>query len=294
MPDASTQTEQDIAPTRKPISDATKKKYDQAIKRIEDAKLDLDKPKEVIAWIKTKGEGSAQKTYLSAIKYHLGARPKPFYFPKEYQDEIDRLFGRQSEKDTNQELSAKQVENFVPYDELLEVQKRLADKDKTKESDWKKYVIASLYTLNAPVRADYGEVKVFGRGDSRRTTGNELIWRKKKPVFIFREYKTSKDYGAVTIPLSKELTAVIREWFAHLGKTPKYLLDDKLTSNALLGYIEDAFVSTGKKVGVNILRHAYIKHHLPPIATNTNKRQELATRMLHSVERQQVYFPQNA
>jgi hypothetical protein len=292
MPDASTQTEQGIAPTRKPISDSTKKKYDQAIKRIEDAKLNLDKPKEVIAWIRTKGEGSAQKTYLSAIKYHLGFRPKPFHFPVEYQREIDTLFGRQSEKDTNQELSTKQVENFVPYSELLDVQRQLADMEKD-DSEWRSYVIASLYTLNAPVRADYGEMRVFGREDSRRTTGNELIWRKKKPVFIFREYKTSKDYGPITIPVSKELAAVIGEWFGHLGATPKYLLNDKITPNYLLRFIEDAFVSTGKKVGVNILRHAYIQFHLPAIATNTVKRQELATRMLHSVERQQVYFPQN-
>jgi hypothetical protein len=292
MPDAATQTEQDIEPTRRPISEASKKKYDQAIKRLEDAKLDLDKPKEVIAWIRTKGEGSAQKTYLSAIKYHLGSRPKPFYFPKEYQNEIDRLYKGQNEKDKNQELSEKQSENFVPYDRLLEVQRYWADKTDKSDSQWKKYVVASLYTLNAPVRSDYGEVRVYGRTDSRRSTGNELIWRKKKPVFIFRDYKTSADYGVVSIPLSKELTAVIGEWFGHLGKVPKYLLDDKLTSNALLGHIEDAFVSTGKKVGVNLLRHAYIVHHYPRLKSIKEK-EELARRMLHSKERQELYNSQN-
>ena len=55
MPDASTQTEENLAPTRRPLSDASKKKYDQAIKRIKDAGLDIEKQhKEVIAWIKTK------------------------------------------------------------------------------------------------------------------------------------------------------------------------------------------------------------------------------------------------
>jgi hypothetical protein len=172
------------------------------------------------------------------------------------------------------------------------VQKYWAGKDKTDEQ-WISYVIASLYTLNAPVRADYGEMKVFGRTDSRRTTGNELVWRNKKPVFIFREYKTKSRYGAVTIPLSKGLIAVVREWFAHLGETPNYLLGVKLTPNYLLRYIEDAFVSTGKKVGVDILRHSYIQHHLPAIATDTEKRKELAGRMLHSIERQQAYYSKN-
>jgi len=276
-----------MADAPKTLTESSKLKYKQATDRIEAAKLDLDKPDEVIAWIRTKGGNSTQRTYLSAIKYKLGKE-----YHKEYAAEMRVLMGQQIAKDDKQELTEKQKENYIPYEKLVEIQQEWADKDKTEEQ-WKSYVIASLYTLNAPVRADYGEMKVFGRGDSRRTTGNELIWRKKKPVFIFREYKTKSRYGDVTIPLSKKLTAVIGEWFAHLGKVPKYLLDAKLTPNYLLGEIQDAFISTGKKVGVDLLRHSYIQHHLPPIATDTEKRKELAGRMLHSIDRQQAYYSKN-
>lgn len=276
-----------MAEEPKTITESSKLKYKQATDRIEAAKLDLDKPDEVIAWIRTKGGNSAQRTYLSAIKYKLGKE-----YHKEYAAEMRVLMGQQIAQDDKQELTEKQLENYIPYEKLVEIQQEWADKDKTEEQ-WKSYVIASLYTLNAPVRADYGEMKVFGRGDSRRTTGNELIWRNKKPVFIFREYKTKSRYGDVTIPLSKKLTAVIGEWFAHLGKVPKYLLDAKLTPNYLLGEIQDAFISTGKKVGVDLLRHSYIQHHLPPIATDTEKRKELAGRMLHSIDRQQAYYSKN-
>ena len=276
-----------MADAPKTLTESSKLKYKQATDRIEAAKLDLDRPDEVIAWIRTKGGNSTQRTYLSAIKYKLGKE-----YHKEYAAEMRVLMGQQIAKDDKQELTEKQKENYIPYEKLVEIQQEWADKDKTEEQ-WKSYVIASLYTLNAPVRADYGEMKVFGRGDSRRTTGNELIWRKKKPVFIFREYKTKSRYGDVTIPLSKKLTAVIGEWFAHLGKVPKYLLDAKLTPNYLLGEIQDAFISTGKKVGVDLLRHSYIQHHLPPIATDTEKRKELAGRMLHSIDRQQAYYSKN-
>ena len=276
-----------MADAPKTMTESSKLKYNQATDRIEAAKLDLDKPDEVIAWIRTKGGNSTQRTYLSAIKYKLGKE-----YHKEYAAEMRVLMGQQIAKDDKQELTDKQKENYIPYEKLVDIQQEWADKDKTEEQ-WKSYVIASLYTLNAPVRADYGEMKVFGRGDSRRTTGNELIWRKKKPVFIFREYKTKSRYGDVTIPLSKKLTAVIGEWFAHLGKVPKYLLDAKLTPNYLLGEIQDAFISTGKKVGVDLLRHSYIQHHLPPIATDTEKRKELAGRMLHSIDRQQAYYSKN-
>jgi hypothetical protein len=277
-----------MAEEPKTITESSKKKYTQATDRIEAAKLDLNKPAEVLAWIRTKGGNSAQRTYLSAIKYKLGKE-----YHKEYAAEMRLLMGQQIDKDDKQELTEKQKENYIPYNKLVEIQQGWADKENKTEEQWKSYVIASLYTLNAPVRSDYGEVRVFGRTDPRRSKGNELIWRKKKPVFIFREYKTKSRYGDVTIPLSKGLTAVIGEWFKHLGKTPKYLLDAKLTSNYLLGEIQDAFISTGKKVGVDILRHSYIQHHLPPIATNTEKRKELAGRMLHSIERQQAYYSQN-
>ena len=293
MPDASTQTEQGIAPTRKPISEITQKKYDQAIKRITDAGLDLDDTKKVLAWIKEKGGDSAQKVYLSALKYELGKRPHPFHFPTEYQEEIDRLYGKQNEKDKKQELTEKQVSNYVPYEKLLAIQKHLAEKEDKTDKEWKHYVVASLYTLQPPVRADYGEMIVVKKRLGGRS-GNELIWKQKAGTFfLFREYKTKGTYGEIEIRVAPALVSVLEQWFAHLGKTPRYLLGKSITPNDLLGEIQDTFKSTKKVVGVNLLRHAYIQHHLPDIATNTKKREELAAMMLHSVDRQQAYFSQN-
>jgi hypothetical protein len=299
MPTASTQTDipyptgqqTDASHTRRPLSDITKKKYEQAVKRLTDANLTLTNTKQVFDWFadKTLGE-SAIKVYLSALKYHFSVENTDF--PKAYQKEIDRLYGRQNDRDEEQNLTEKQKQNFASYTDLMAVQKYYADLPDKTEHQWKKYVLTSLYTLNAPVRADYGDMKVFRRRDARRTTGNELIWTD-KPAFIFREYKTKDTYGTVTIPVSKELRVVLADWFKHLGSTPKYLLGSVIAPNKLSTELADAFSRTGKFVGVNLLRHAYIQHHLPPIATNTKKREELAGRMLHSVERQQAYYSQN-
>ena len=299
MPTASTQTDipyptgqqTDASHTRRPLSDITKKKYEQAVKRLTDANLTLTNTKQVFDWFaeKTLGE-SAIKVYLSALKYHFSVENTDF--PKAYQKEIDRLYGRQNDRDEEQNLTEKQKENFASYPDLMAVQKYYADLPDKTEHQWKKYVLTSLYTLNAPVRADYGDMKVFGRRDARRTTGNELIWTD-KPAFIFREYKTKDTYGTVTIPVSKELRVVLADWFKHLGSTPKYLLGSVIAPNKLSTELADAFSRTGKFVGVNLLRHAYIQHHRPPIATTTKKREELAGRMLHSVERQQAYYSQN-
>jgi len=276
------------------LAATTIKKYELALKRIEDADKDLSKPAEVIAWIKTKGESTAQKLYYSAIKYHLSQPPR--VFPEEYQEELNRLYKLQNEKEGDQELSEKQVSNFVPYTDLLAVQQRLGAKEDKSEADWKDYLIASLYTLTPPVRADYGDVKVVKKraaADSETRTGNELIWGQKGgDYFVFREYKTKGTYGTVEVRVPPALRDVISGWFAHLGKTPSTLLGRAVTPNDLLNYINRAFRSTKKNIGINLLRHAYIKHHFPQLTTIKQK-EELAMKMLHSKDKQEEYNSQN-
>ena len=292
MPEAAAET--DAQHTRKPLSELTKKKYTQAIKRVTDAVIDIENPDEVLEWMKTAnadgqplGE-SAQKVYLSALKYHFSMINKPF--PKKYQEAIDKFLIRMVAKEEEQMLSPSQVTNFVPYEQLLKVQQDLgAIPDKT-EYQWKKYLIASLYTLNAPIRADYGDMRVVRRSDPR-SLSNQLVWTL-KPYFLLREYKTKEAYGTVRIDVSPELKTVIQGWFEHLGKRPRFLLGSKISPNVLLTEIVDAFKKTGKNIGINLLRHAYIKHHFPALKTIKQK-EELARRMLHSRDRQEQYNSQN-
>jgi len=284
MPQTSHKTGRTLAPT-------TIKKYEGALKRIEDAGKELDKPAEVIAWIKSLGVGdTSQKVYYSAIKYHL-ARP-PFVFPEEYQEELNRLYAIQNAQDGNQQLTEKQVSNFVPYADLLKVQERLGAKLEKSDKDWRDYLIASLYTLQPPVRADYGAVLVVGKRLPSRE-GNQLVWGQKGGAyFVWKEYKTKGDYGTVEVRVSDALSTVITHWFEHLGKRPKYLLGRAIDSNDLLGEIQHAFRSTGKNIGVDLLRHAYIKHHFPSLTTIAQK-EKLAREMLHSRQTQEEYNSQN-
>lgn len=273
------------------LAASTIKKYELALKRIEVAEKDLSKPEEVIAWIKGLGvEDTSQKLYYSAIKYHL-ARP-PFVFPQEYQEELNRLYAIQNAQDPKQQLSEKHVENFVPYADLLKVQQRLGAKEDKSDKDWRDFLIASLYTLQPPVRADYGSVLVVAKRSESRE-GNQLVWGQKGGAyFVWKEYKTKGDYGTVEVRVSDDLSAVITGWFEHLGKIPKYLLGRAVDNNAILGDIQHAFRSTKKDIGVDILRHAYIKHHFPSL-TSIAQKDELAKKMLHSRQTQEYYNSQN-
>jgi hypothetical protein len=265
------------------LSDGTKHKYKLVMDRITKSKLDLNDTDKVIDWVKTKGAESNQKVYYSAIKNSMGDD-----FPKELQEEINRLAKNQKTKDDSQELSEKQDPNFVPYDELLMVQKRLAQKEDKTNEDWKDYLIASLYTLQPPVRADYGSMKVH-KMRSPLKDSNELIWGQKKgPYFVFNVYKTSQKYGRVEVRVTPKLQAVIQEWFDHLGKLPTTLFDRKITPNDLLNHIQHAFRSTKKNIGTNMLRHAYITHFLS-VPRTIQEKDELALKMLHSRKRQEMY-----
>jgi hypothetical protein len=252
--------------------------------------LDLTKPKEFFDYVKEKELGeSAEKQHLSAIKYHL--IKENIAVPDAYQRRIDELYGKQNEQDNKQELKPKLLAKFVPFDKLMEAQKKLEDnKDKT-EKQWLDYLVASLYTLNPPIRNEFGDMKVFKRRDARRK-GNELIWSK-KPVIVMRDYKTNGTNGAVELPLSKPLQQAITAWFGHLGVIPPYVFGTKYSDTASLKLIASAFGTTGKFVGIDNLRHAYIQHHLPAIATNLEKRRILADRMLHSTDTQLKYYSQN-
>jgi hypothetical protein len=275
-------------PTRRPLKETTTKKYDQAIARLKD--IDLKKPQEFFDFVKEKGFGeSAEKQYLSAIKYYL--IKENIAVPDEYQRRIDVLYAKMNEQDVKQELKPKLLAKFVPYDKLMEAQKKLADNTDKTEKQWVDYLVSSLYTLNPPLRNDFGDMKVFKRRDPRRK-GNELIWNK-KPIIVMRDYKTDGSKGGVELPISKPLQKVIAEWFSHLGVLPSYVLGTKYSDTASLKLIASAFGTTGKFVGVDGVRHAYIQHHLPDIATNLEKRRNLADRMLHSIDTQLKYFSQN-
>jgi hypothetical protein len=285
MPEIETQTEARF--TRKPIAASTVKKYEQAIARLKD--LNLQKPEEFFNYVKDKELGeSFEKLNLSAIKWYLSKENMDF--PDAYQKRIDELYNRQNDRDLDQNLSEKLKDKFVPFDKLAEAQKALAEKDKT-DKEFLDYVITSLYTLNPPIRNNYGDMKVFKRRDDRRK-GNELIWRIKNPIIVMRDYKNAGSNGAVELPISKSLQKVITEWFNHLKVIPSHILGAKYSDSQTTKLIAGAF-GKGKFIGIDNLRHAYIQHHLPDIATDTRARKNLADRMLHSVERQQAYFSKN-
>jgi len=265
-------------------SQSTLKQYAMRMSILSREGVNPNDPAELFAWFDRGGHGpSSQKVYLSAIK-----NSNPDAFIKTLQSKLNELYAEQTKRDAKQVLTERQQQNFVKWTDLMAVQTKLAEMDKT-NAQWKQFLVASLYTLNPPVRADYGEMEVHTRRDKTRT-GNELIWNA-KPTFVFRKYKTAKTYGVVELPISKPLVEVIRQWFEHLGGVPKYLLGETTaSSNTFAVYVAETFKKyTGKEVGVSLIRHSYITHMYPNLKSIAQK-QKLATQMLHSRDLQEKYI----
>lgn len=263
-------------------SEATLKQYTMRMEKLRKDKVQYNILADLLKWFEKEGLGaSSQKVYLSAIKHS-----NPDGFPKPLQEKLNELYTEQNKRDSQQVLTEKQQEKFVKWTDIAKLQKDFGEPSSS--AKWKQYLIVSLYTLNPPVRADYGEMSVHSKYDKKRT-GNELIWNK-SPAFIFRDYKTAKTYGEVKIPVSKPLQKVITGWFEHLGGVPEYLLGKTASSpNTFAVYVASTFKQLlGKELGVSMLRHSYITHMFPKLKSIAQK-QLLARKMLHSKDLQEKY-----
>ena len=266
-------------------SEASIKQYESRLRILDGAGFtDFTKQvNDVIAYLENLNTVSNRKLYASAIMYSYGENTPP----SAYKKYITKQFEEQTKKDEEQKLSEKQDEKYLSWDKIVEVQKKLADMEDKNKKEWQEYLVVSLYTLINPVRIDYGEMKVV-----RETTGegNEFVMDT-KPHFIFREYKTSKTYGEVKIPVSQDLLDVINGWFKALSKkrVPKYLLGKKYTRQTLSNYLRRTFEKyANKPVGINLIRHAFITNELSTPKTIQQK-QAIAESMLHSRDRQEKY-----
>jgi hypothetical protein len=269
------------------VAASTQKQYDQRIKILNDAGFTdfLKNPEKVLAFVNGQSEKfSTRKVYISAILSTIKDKTKT---PIVYRDALKEFFNLQKDKEESNELTEGQKENEMSWNDILDVQKILADEEHKTLSTWRMYVVVSLYTLNDPTRANYGDMKVSSLRPSG--TGNELVWGGPKPYFIFREYKTAKTYGDTIVRVNPALKSVIEGWFDFLGKTPEYILDVEYSNIVLSNYIREVFRRiTGKAVGINLLRHARITHELAKPKTIKVKK-ELARNMMHSQSTQGTY-----
>lgn len=152
------------------------------------------------------------------------------------------------------------------------------------------YLVIALYTLQAPVRLNYSNMKIIKNEDEVEEGKNYLLnTSRNKKTFIFQDYKTSSKHGRINQPINKDLNTIINKWL-RVNKTDNFLIDQKghaMNANQLGKYISKSFDFTGKKITLNLLRHIYISQSIDLDAIK--KAKELAKSMHHTTGMQTLY-----
>lgn len=255
---------------------------------------------------------STQKNYLSAIIVALDAMNDEGDYDSEleyYRGYLAELQKQHQEEQEKQQKTKSQDENWASMKELRKVmnkykadimERELLTKQELNRKQFdlvQKWVVANLFLddENPPTRLDYAPMKVIKEEDFQKLSDDEkddanylVLKSRNKKYFHFGEYKTAKKYGANVIPVGKKLNSVLNIWL-RINPTDSLLLNSQgkpQTANGLGKYITKVFEPTGKKIGVNMLRHIFITEKFAP---ELNEKQEVAKKMGHSVGTQELY-----
>ena len=255
---------------------------------------------------------STQKNYLSAIIVALDAMNDEGDYDSEleyYRGYLAELQKQHQEEQEKQQKTKSQDENWASMKELRKVmnkykadimERELLTKQELNRKQFdlvQKWVVANLFLddENPPTRLDYAPMKVIKEEDFEKLSDDEkddanylVLKSRNKKYFHFGEYKTAKKYGANVIPVGKKLNSVLNIWL-RINPTDSLLLNSQgkpQTANGLGKYITKVFEATGKKIGVNMLRHIFITEKFEP---QLDEKQEVAKKMGHSVGTQELY-----
>ena len=231
---------------------------------------------------------SRRKMYYSAILW-LVRKEFPEVNVDTYTKEVKESLATLKPQETSQQLPEGKPE--VKWQDIL----ALKDKVKAKYGETHHlWVLYCLYTMTPPVRIDYVKMEVVSTLDqiarAMVDTENYCVHLADTTSFVFRKYKTSKTYGAVTIRCPDELHQVLKTYLndrddkygTQLLPYASYVSLSQAITNLFSG-------ATGKaKVGATALRHSFITDFLSKPRTIKEK-EEVARKMLHSTALQERY-----
>lgn len=163
--------------------------------------------------------------------------------------------------------SEREKKNYVPWDEILKIAADIRADPAFKTED---KLLVSFYTTLPPARVDYLNLAIH-RTAPAEDVGNYIVINPKKPYVKINEHKTAKTHGPIMHTLPVRL----------LAQTLQYLLENPSVTTlfesneiAMSKRVIRIFRrKSGKNIGVNILRHAYI-----------TKMREGDMRLLHKID----------
>jgi len=275
--------------------------------------IDFLKNKDKILSILEDMKLSTKKNYIASIIVALSSNEKLYKKPlEEYRDYLDGVAKLYKEQMEEQNKSEKEKDNWVSLAKLRKVmngyKREIMERDLLKKDPEKltkkerdliqKWVVSSLYLMddNPPMRLDY-IMKTISRTDYDKLNEQQkkdqnylVVSSRNKKFFSFGEYKTSKQYGVKKIPVGSKLNTILNLWL-KINKSGHLILNSQgkpMTSNGLTKYLNKVFSPSGKSnISATQLRHIFISEKIG--GPTLNEKKELASKMAHSVNQQEIY-----
>jgi hypothetical protein len=247
---------------------------------------------------------STKRAYLTAILVVLQAYKKEEFDSvlDIYKKRLQKLNNEYNEKVSSHEKTEKQSKNWTSLKSLNKVRnfykKELEEKNILKKENLnrkefdllQKYLVSALYTLQPPIRLDYGNMEIINNKKDDDGKKNFLLNKgRNKKTFIFNDFKNKKSMGKREIEINSKLNTIINLWLKY-NKSKNFLLNSKneiMNENALSKYIKKVFEPSKKDITLNLLRHIYISENIDLEAMK--KQKKLADDMLHSADQQVDY-----
>lgn len=284
------------------LSDESKNQYQSRLKRLTDiTKHDID-------WILLNCEKTLvclekdNKTEPQTIKSFINAVLAVFKYTKGFQEKYKKAYQcwsnarkenniKANEKYVNITPSDRQIENYIPWKDILTVRDGL-------QKDTVDYLLLSLYTMIPPCRADFDHVRILYKQPNEEQTllqPNYLLITDEYMKLVFNEFKTKKSKNIKTYEniLPDELVKVIQN---SLKEKPRdFLIVSNKTglpyknSKSFTTYLDRTLFKIFKKhVTINTLRHSFIMS-LDFNKITPKEKEHIAYLMMHSVSTQDTY-----
>lgn len=188
-----------------------------------------------------------------------------------------------SEKYERIEASARQIEAYVPWAEIIQKRDKL---DKTSQE----YLILCLYTMLPPARADLNKVRIIKENKVTEALTqqypNHLIIMRNGMKLVYNEFKTkSKKLQRYEKVLPDNLVIVIKD---SLKRQPRDFLvvssdgEPYHKANSFTQHVKRVLYKVFKKnMSINTLRHSFV-NSVDMNRITPREKEELARDMMHS------------
>lgn len=261
-------------------------------------------------YITTLSSESSKKNTISAVLAFLKADIRtPDEVLEKYQKYFDKLAKKIDDNKQYKELTEKEEESFISWEEVLKFHKKY--EKQVKENDdqqfknyedkyiYLRYLLLSLYTLIPPLRGEEYRNAIIIRVKDKKNYDiitkacncNLIDLANNNVVVSF--YKTSKTHETRIIPIPKKLAEIIVKWY-KITDGNKYLLpnlqtpNENMSQSALTHLMQRMF--DPYNISTSMLRKIYITHRLKSIANNQVERKKLAKVMGHTLTVQEFIY----